>query len=206
MKTMRSIDPAQQSDRDNYKLLIGSIIPRPIALVTTLSPAGVLNAAPFSFFYIVNSHPPMVSVSVQRRQGQPKDTASHAMAAGEFVVHITDTSYLEQMNLTASQLPPDASEVELAGLTAVPSEAIAVPGLAEARIRMECVLEHALPLGGTPDSPTSDLLIGRVVRFHIDEALLHGGRINAAALDPVSRLAGSDYARIGEVITLARPE
>ncbi|MFS0725456.1 flavin reductase family protein [Paenibacillus sp. 1P07SE] len=203
---MLSIDPAGQSDRDNYKLLIGSIVPRPIALVTTLSPVGVLNAAPFSYFNIVSSRPPMLSVSVQRRQGEPKDTARHAMAAGEFVVHVTDTSYLEKMNQTAANLPPEASEVELAGLTSVPSEVVAVPGLAEARIRMECVLEQSLALGVAGETPTTDLLLGRIVRFHIDAELYHEGRIDIARLDPVSRLAGSDYARLGEVISLPRPD
>lgn len=206
MKSMLSIDPAQQSERENYKLLIGSVIPRPIALVTTLSPDGVLNAAPFSYFNIVSSSPPIVSIAVQRRQGEPKDTARNAMAEGAFVVHITDTSYLAQMNQTAANLPPEASEVEFAGLTRIESETIAVPGLVEARIRMECVLEQALPLGGTSEAPTTDLLLGRIVRFHIDESLYHEGRIDIAALDPVSRLAGSDYARLGEVISLPRPE
>ncbi|WP_026297241.1 flavin reductase family protein [Paenibacillus daejeonensis] len=203
---MLSIDPAQQSERENYKLLIGSIVPRPIALVTTLSPEGVLNAAPFSYFNIVSSKPPLVSIAIQRRGGKPKDTARNAMTEGAFVVHITDTSYLEQMNQTAANLPPEASEVALAELTQVASEAIAVPGLAEARIRMECVLEQALPLGETSESPTTDLLLGRIVRFHIDASLYHEGRIDIVALDPVSRLAGSDYARLGEVISLPRPD
>src|SRR5690349_12350677 len=122
MRTMLSIHPEEQSDRDNYKILIGSIVPRPIALVTTLSPEGVLNAAPFSYFNIVSSNPPIVSIAIQRRLGEPKDTARNAMSEGAFVVHITDASYLEQMNQTAANLPPEASEVELAGLTPVESE------------------------------------------------------------------------------------
>ena len=206
MRTMLSIHPEEQSDRDNYKFLIGSILPRPIALVTTLSETGVLNAAPFSYFNIVSSNPPIVSIAIQRKQGEPKDTARNAMREGAFVVHVTDSSYLEQMNQTAANLPPEASEVELAGLTPVESEAVAVPGLAEARIRMECLLEQALPIGGTPDAPTTDLLLGRIVRFHIDASLYHEGRIDTAALDPVSRLAGSDYARLGEIISLPRPD
>jgi flavin reductase (DIM6/NTAB) family NADH-FMN oxidoreductase RutF len=200
-----SIDPTSQSVQDNYKLLIGSIVPRPIALVSTLSSEGVLNAAPFSFFNIVTANPPMVAISVQRKQGDRKDTSRNAIAAGEFVVHIADEDYIEAINVTAASLPPDESEVALAGLTAIPSERVSVPGIAEAKIRMECVLEQALPLGGTEESPACDLLIGRVVRFHVAESLYGNGRINAEALRPVSRLAGNDYAKLGEQFTIDRP-
>ena len=202
---MPSIDPGSQSAQENYKLLIGSIIPRPIAFVTTLSEEGVLNAAPFSFFNIVTANPPMVSVSVQRKDGEPKDTARHAGKRGEFVVHIADERYIEAVNETAASVPADVSEVELAGLTSLPSEAVTVPGVAEARVRMECVLEQSIPLGGQDGTPSCDLLIGRVVRFHVDDALYENGRIDPDALRPVSRLAGNDYAKLGERFTLVRP-
>lgn len=203
---MLSIDPNLQSERDNYKLLTGSIIPRPVAFVTTLSGTGVLNAAPFSYFNIVTADPPMISVSVQRKQGLPKDTARNAMELGAFVVHISDESNIEQINETAAALPPDESEVALAGLTPVPSESIPVPGVAEAKVRMECVLERAIQLGGTAEHPAADLLIGRVVRFHIAESVYEGGRITAAELKAISRLAGNDYAALGPVFSIRRPE
>lgn len=203
---MISIDPASQSERDNYKLLIGSIIPRPIAFVTTLAGDGTLNAAPYSYFNIVAANPPMVSVSVQRKNGVPKDTSRNAIETGAFVVHISDESYVEQINLAAASLPPDESEVDFAGLTPVPSERIAVPGVAEAKIRMECVLEQAIPLGGTAASPACDLLIGRVVCFHLDESVYGNGYIDPAALRPVSRLAGISYAKLGEMFAIERPE
>ncbi|MFC5652511.1 flavin reductase family protein [Paenibacillus solisilvae] len=203
---MISIDPVSQGERDNYKLLTGSIIPRPIAFVTTLSSKGVLNAAPFSYFNVVTANPPMVSVSVNRKQGVMKDTARNAAASGAFVVHITDESYIEQINVTAANLPPDESEVDLAGLTQAASMKIAVPGVAEAKIRMECVLEQAIPLGGTEDSPAADLLIGRVVYFHLDEAVYENGHVDAEALKPVSRLAGNLYAKLGETFAIDRPQ
>ncbi|WP_410770449.1 flavin reductase family protein [Fontibacillus sp. BL9] len=203
---MLSINPDQQSERDNYKLLTGSIIPRPVAFVTTLSGAGILNAAPFSYFNIVTADPPMVSVSVQRKQGHPKDTARNAVDQGSFVVHIADESYIRQINETAAALPPEESEIALAGLTPVPSEVIPVPGVAEAKVRMECVLERAVPLGGTEEAPAADLLIGRVVRFHIHESVYENGRIHAAELGAVSRLAGNDYAKVGAVFSIQRPE
>ncbi|OAB40831.1 flavin reductase family protein [Paenibacillus glacialis] len=203
---MISIDPSDQSDRDNYKLLIGSIIPRPVAFVTTLSNQGVLNAAPYSYFNIVTTDPPLISISVQRKNGVQKDTARNAVEVGEFVVHISDESYIQQINETAASLPPDQSEVLLAGLTPVASDKIAVPGIAEASIRMECLLEHCIPLGGTKDSPSTDLLIGRVVCFHLDESVYQDGYIDPEMLKPVSRLAGNSYAKLGEIFTIERPE
>ncbi len=203
---MITIDPTSQSERDNYKLLIGSIIPRPIAFVTTLSGDGVLNAAPYSYFNIVAANPPMISISVQRKNGERKDTSGNAIETGAFVVHISDESYIQQINQTAANLPPEESEVTLAGLTPAASDKISVPGIAEAKIRMECVLEQAIPLGGAEGSPACDLLIGRVVRFHVDEGLYDNGHIDPHALRPVSRLAGNCYSKLGEIFSIERPQ
>lgn len=202
---MITIDPARQSERDNYKLLTGSILPRPIALVTTLSLHGTLNAAPFSNFNIVTAAPPMISVSVQRRNGVRKDTARNAAELGAFVVHISDESYIIKMNLTAANLSPDESEVALAGLTPVDSLKIDVPGVAEAKIRMECVVEEAIPIGGTKEAPAADLLIGRVVCFHIHETIYDDGHIDAELLRPVSRLSGNYYSKLGALFAMERP-
>jgi flavin reductase (DIM6/NTAB) family NADH-FMN oxidoreductase RutF len=202
---MIAIDPTSQSERDNYKLLIGSIIPRPIAFVTTLSHTGVLNAAPYSYFNIVTANPPMISISVQRRNGERKDTSRNAIEKGAFVVHISDESYIRQINETAANLPPEESEITLAGLTPVASEKVDVPGIAEAKIRMECVLEQAIPLGGTEGSPACDLLIGRVVCYQVDENIYHSGRIDPEVLKPVSRLAGTSYSKLGETFSIERP-
>ncbi|MNI46352.1 Flavoredoxin [compost metagenome] len=203
---MISIDPANQSDQANYKLLIGSIIPRPIALVTTISEDGIINAAPYSYFNIVTANPPLISISVQRKQGIYKDTSRNAIAAGAFVVHICDESYIHEMNQTAANLPPDESEVTFAGLTSIASEKVAVPGIAEAKIRMECVLEQVVTLGGTNEAPACDLIIGRVVCFHLDESIYQNGRIDAQGLKPVSRLAGEYYSKLGEMLEIARPQ
>ncbi|MEC0226661.1 flavin reductase family protein [Paenibacillus alba] len=203
---MLAIDPSSQSERENYKLLIGSIIPRPIAFVTSLSTEGVLNAAPYSYFTIVTANPPMVAISVQRKQGVRKDTSRNAIDTGAFVVHISNETYIEQINQAATALPPEESEVALAGLTPVESVKIAVPGIAEASIRMECLLEQAIPLGGTDGTPAADLLIGRVVHFHIAESLYENGHIDAQALKPVSRLAGNSYAKLGEQFAIDRPQ
>lgn len=196
---MIAIDPQQQTERDNYKLLIGSIIPRPIAFVTSLSAEGVLNGAPFSYFTIVSSNPPMISLSVQRRAGAPKDTANNILEAQEFVVHIVDRDNVEAINQTAATLPPEQSEISAAGLTPVDSLRIKVPGIREAKIRMECTLERHIDLPGT------DLFIGQVVQFHIEDDLYNQGRIDPLKLGAVSRLAGNNYAAIGDIFTIERP-
>jgi flavin reductase (DIM6/NTAB) family NADH-FMN oxidoreductase RutF len=205
MISLLSIDPVNNTERENYKFLIGSIIPRPIAFVTTQSKDGILNGAPFSYFNIVSSNPPMISLSIQRTSGRQKDTAINIIETKEFVVHIVDEQNVEKVNMTAASLPPDQSEIELAQLTPVNSVKVSVPGVKEAKIRMECILEHALELGGQ-DSPGCDFIIGKVVQFHIESDIYENGRINPRGLAAVSRLAGTNYAKIGEMFSIERPE
>ena len=202
---MLVIDPSANSERENYKLLIGSIVPRPIAFVTTLSEGGILNGAPFSYFNIVSANPPMISLSIQRSAGKQKDTARNIIKTKEFVVHIVDEQNVEKVNITAANLPTSQSEVQLAGLTPVESVNISVPGVKEAKVRMECVLEHSLELGGS-ETAGCDFIIGRVVQFHIDSEIHDNGRIDPRGLAAVSRLAGSSYAKIGDIFELERPE
>ncbi|RFU65323.1 flavin reductase family protein [Peribacillus glennii] len=202
---MLTLNPEEMSERENYKFLTGSIIPRPVALVTTLSAKGVVNIAPFSYFNIVSATPPLISLSIQRRKGAKKDTARNAEEKGEFVVHITDESIVEAANKTAIELPHDESELPVSGLTAIQSSSVSVPGIMEAKIRLECRLEHALELGGTEGEPACDLLIGRVVTYHIEPSLYHDGKIDPFLLSPVSRLAGNDYAALGKTFALKRP-
>lgn len=205
MISLLSIDPVSMSERENYKFLIGSIIPRPIAFVTTISKEGVLNGAPFSYFNIVSSNPPMISLSIQRSAGREKDTARNITESKEFVIHIVDEGNVEKVNKTASNLPPDQSEIELANLTPIESLIISVPGVKEAKIRMECTLEHSLELGGS-DTPGCDFIIGKIVQFHVDNDIYENGRIDPRGLAAVSRLAGNNYARIGEIFEIDRPK
>ena len=202
---MLSIDPATMSERENYKFLIGSIIPRPIAFVTTISKDGVLNGAPFSYFNIVSSNPPMISLSIQRSAGRQKDTARNIIDSKEFVIHIVDEHNVEKINKTAANLPPDQSEIDLAKLTPIDSVKISVPGVKEAKIRMECSLEHSLELGGL-DTTGCDFIIGKVVQFHVENDIYENGRIDPRGLAAVSRLAGNNYAKIGEIFEIERPK
>jgi flavin reductase (DIM6/NTAB) family NADH-FMN oxidoreductase RutF len=205
MITLLSIDPTNNTERENYKFLIGSIIPRPVAFVTTVSKDGVINGAPFSYFNIVSSNPPMISLSIQRSTGKQKDTARNIIESKEFVIHIVDEQNVEQVNMTAATLPPDKSEIEFANLTPIDSVKVSVPGVKEAKIRMECILEHSLELGGLA-APGCDFIIGKVVQFHIASDIYENGRIDPSGLAAVSRLAGTNYAKIGEIFSMDRPE
>ncbi|MFB3167145.1 flavin reductase family protein [Neobacillus sp. 179-C4.2 HS] len=202
---MLSIDPSKNTERENYKFLIGSIVPRPIAFVTTLSDEGIVNGAPFSYFNIVSSNPPMISLAIQRSAGRQKDTARNIIGLKEFVVHVVDEDNVEEINKTAASLPPNESEIELANLTLVESVKISVPSVKEAKIRMECILEQSLELGGQ-DSSGVDLIIGKVIQFHIEEEIYEKGRIDPIGLGAVSRLAGTNYAKIGEIFSIERPK
>ena len=202
---MISLDMANVTGYDAGRLLKGSIIPRPVAFITSLSEDHVLNGAPFSYFTIVSTEPPLIAISVQRTDGKLKDTSRNILSKKSFVVHVVDEKNVEQINETAATLPPDVSEVELAKLTIAPSLKIPVAGVREAKIRMECVLEEVFALGDK-DNPACDLIIGRVVQFYVDEDVYENGRINASKLEAISRLAGSNYAKTGSIFEVKRPE
>lgn len=203
---MLSFDPKTVEERQNYKFLIGTIVPRPIAFVTSVAEDGTVNGAPFSYFNIVSSNPPMISVAVQRRDGKEKDTARNIKQKKEFVVQIVDEDNVQKINETAATLPSNVSEIDRAGLTLVESNIISTPGIQEAKVRFECVLETALELGES-DEIGVDLLIGKIVQYHIDEKVYqNNGRIDIEKLAAVSRLAGQSYAKIGEIFEIERPK
>ena len=202
---MLSFNPKKNTERENYKLLIGSIIPRPIAFITSVAEDGTVNGAPFSYFNVVSSNPPMLSISAQRKNGVQKDTARNVIGNKEFVVHIVDEENVEKINITAASLPSNESEIEKADLTLVDSEEVSVPGIKEAKVRFECILDKSIELGEN-NSVGTDLLIGKIVRFHVDEDIYEAGRIDHDKLGAVSRLAGSNYAGIGSVFSIERPK
>lgn len=201
---MLSIDPEEQTERENYKLLIGSIIPRPIAFITTKSSDGIVNAAPFSYFNIAATDPPMLAVSIQRKDGTRKDSARNIINTKEFVIHIVDEDNVAEINKTAASLPPNKSEIDVTKLNLAGSTDVAVPAVEQAKVRFECTLEKAIELG-RDDITTADLIIGKVDRFHIAEDVYEAGKINYGKLKAVSRLAGHDYATIGNIFSIERP-
>src|SRR5690625_2527721 len=145
--------------------MIGSIIPRPIAFVTSIAEDKTINGAPFSYFNVVTANPPMISISVQRQGSEQKDTARNIVNQKEFVVHIVDEENVTQINETAASLPANESEIERAGLTLINSEVISTPGIKEAKVRFECELEKCIEIGDNGTIST-DLIIGKIVRFH----------------------------------------
>ncbi|WP_067221708.1 flavin reductase family protein [Stappia indica] len=192
------IDPTPQTMRENYKLMTGLIVPRPIAWVSTLSAEGAVNLAPFSAFTFCSHKPPMVAISVGRKGRLLKDTGTNILRDGEFVVNIAHRGLLQELHDSSAVYPPDVSEAQALGLATVASRCIAPPRLAVAPASLECRLHMALPLG----DERNYLMIGEVLRFHIDDALLHEGKVDTAELDPVARVGGPNYMTYGELVTL----
>lgn len=202
---MLTLNPNDFSERENYKLLTSSIIPRPVAFVTSVGEDGIVNGAPFSYFNIVSSNPPMISLSIQRRNGKIKDTARNIKQKKEFVVHIVDEENVKKINETAASLPAYESEITHAQLTLANSKIISVPGITEAKVRFECTLKQTIELGNGEKVGT-DLLIGNVVHYHIDPTIYKASQIDPKSLGAVSRLAGSNYATIGDLFSIDRPK
>jgi flavin reductase (DIM6/NTAB) family NADH-FMN oxidoreductase RutF len=192
------IDPAYLDPETAYRLITGVVVPRPIAWVTSLSATGVLNLAPFSAFTFVSPKPPMLAISVGRKGGIYKDTAQNILNNEEYVVHIADSSLMKAVHESSTEHPPDVSEVEELRLSTLPGERIKVPRLAAAPVAMECRFRQCLEFGET----RSRLIVGEVLVFHIRDGLLNNGKIETEALDPIARIAGPRYAKLGEIVTL----
>ncbi len=202
---MIDIDPENLTNQERYKLLIGSVLPRPIAFVSTLSQDGIPNLAPFSFFTGLCSTPLMIGFSPMRRgsDGEKKDTLRNIEETGEFVVQIVSEGIVEAMNQTAAEYPPEINEFEMAGLTPIPSTKVRPYRVKESPIQMECILHQIVPLGDGIGS--ANWVIGRVVEIHIAPEVYQEGRIITAQLKPVARLAGNSYARTTDTFDLERP-
>ncbi len=198
------LDIAAMSSTDVYKLLVGSVVPRPIAFVSTLSADGVPNLAPFSFFNVLAPDPPIVHVSIGRRaDGSRKDTAANAVQTGELVINVVSEDLAERMNLASGEWPPEVNEFGVAGLTPLASRRVRPARVAESPIQMECHLERVVTLGEGPR--VWDVLFARVVYCHVRDELYDRGRIDAARLRPLARLAGDYYAHIADIFAMRRP-
>ena len=191
------------SDMQNYKLLSGSIIPRPIAFVTTQNLKGISTQSRL-VFNVVNHTPPMIAIAVQRTKGNRKDTSINIEQSGEFVVHITDEAIVNDVNETAAPLEYGVNELKRTSLSMIDSDLIKVPAIKEAKVRFECKLHQIVQLGNKDNG--SDLIIGEIVMYHIDEEVyFEDSKIDANQLNPVARLAGNDYSLLGQTFTVNRP-
>ena len=200
------VDPSTTEPRNIYKLMIGAIVPRPIAFVSTMSPEGALNLAPFSFFTGVCADPPTVCFCVTNRgpEATDKDTLRNVEATGEFVVNVVSEDFQEQMNLTSGEYPPDVDEFALSGLTPVPSDLVKPPRVKESRINMECRLNQVVRI--SPKRSGGTIVIGEVVRFHVEDRIVKDFAIDPDALRAIGRMAGMSYVRTRDRFEMERPK
>ena len=191
-------------ERDRYKLLIGAVVPRPIAWVSTMDRSGNLNVAPFSFFNAVCSNPMtlMFSVATTETVDGKKDTLRNIEAVPEFVINMTDVATAAAMNLTATPLPAAQSEFDWAGLTPAPSKMIRVPRVAEAPIAFECTLQRIVTISDLPGG--ASVIFGEVQSIFVRDDLYANGRILLDAYQPIGRLGGNGYERVTNTFEMER--
>ena len=199
------VDVASANVVEVYQLLVGAVTPRPIAWVATLSPSGVVNLAPFSFFNAFGANPPIVVFSpTLRRDGSKKDTLINLESLGEFVVNAATAPLAEKVNLTSAEIPASDSEVSLAKLTTLPSVKVKPPRIAESPVNFECKVRQIIPCGSGPIA--ANLVIGEVLMMHIaDEVLDEKGRIDPRKLQTVARLGGDFWCRTTDLFEQKRP-
>jgi len=196
------IDPASTSPVNCYKLLIGSVVPRPIAFVSTVSAEGARNLAPFSFFNAICGEPPVVCFSTSVRVPR-KDTLLNIQATGEFVVNIVSEEIAQQMNLCSGDYPHGVDEFDVSGLTPVPSDLVRPPRVRESHVNMECKLMQIVEVSTRPRG--GSLIIGEVILFHVDPAIVDNFRIDPDQLRAIGRMGGNEYARTRDRFAMIRP-
>jgi flavin reductase (DIM6/NTAB) family NADH-FMN oxidoreductase RutF len=197
------IDPATTAPIDTYKLLVGAVVPRPIAFVSTISPEGVANLAPFSFFTVASANPPVLCFTTSFREPR-KDTLVNVRATKEFVVNIVSEEFAAKMNATSGEYPYGVDEFAISGLTPAPSVLVSPPRVKESHVNMECKLLQTIDVSAKPMGGT--LILGEVVLFHIDDEMIEEFRIDPDKLGAVGRMAGNTYTRTGDRFDLVRPQ
>lgn len=197
----------------NYKILIGSVVPRPIAWVSSQNRTGGTNLAPFSFFNAVSSKPPIIVFSAGLKsvrsddgswQVTAKDTLRNIKETKEYVVNVVSHKLAERMNQTSANYPPEVSEFDAVGLSQAASHMVSVPRVGEALISMECQLQQIIEFG--EEEGAGNLIIGKVVCFYLDESVYKDGRIDIEVLDPIGRLAGYSYCTTRDRFDIPRPK
>jgi flavin reductase (DIM6/NTAB) family NADH-FMN oxidoreductase RutF len=197
---MTEVDFQAITSYQRYKLMASLIVPRPIALVTTLGAGGVANAAPFSMFNMIGEDPPILMISINRlHDGRLKDTAANILANGEFVVHISDESMAHKMHACGESFPADVSELTQVGLTPVASHRVKPPRISEAPVAFECVLHEKL------ETPSRYVFIGRIEWMAARDGLIdtQAWRVNLRDYHPVGRFGASFYTRTNERFSMA---
>ena len=193
------LDPATVSATELYRFLTCAVVPRPIAWVSTRAADGTPNLAPFSYFTLLSSTPPLLGFAVRDREGDPKDTVRNIRETGDFVVNMVSEPLLQAMVVCSGDWPRATSEFGPAGLTPAPAERVGAPRVLESPLQLECRLHRELPLGDCV------FVIGEIVAARADDALLTAGRVDPMKLRTVGRLGGELYAPLREVLEVPRP-
>jgi len=200
------IDISQSNPLDVYRLLISVVTPRPIAWVTSVDVEGRVNLAPFSFFNTFGADPPVVVFAPNRkRDNSQKDTLNNVETTGQFVVNAAIADLAAQVNLSSKELPAGESEVELTGLSVLPSVQVKPPRLAESPVSLECRLRQVIRIGETTLS--ANLVIGEVVLIHVADRILdERGRVDPRKLQTIARLGGDYYCHTSALFQMQRPD
>ena len=198
------IGPQELNNNDRYKLIIGSIVPRPIAWVSTMDKARNLNLAPFSYFTAVCTDPMtlLFCPGWSSARHRMKDTLHNIQEMGEFVINIVDESTKEAMNLTATEFEANVSEFAWAKVTPAPSQVVRVPRVTESPIAFECKLQQIVMVNEGPGGGAA--VLGEVVSIYVRDDVYENGRILPEILRPIGRLAGSTYAHLNDLFTMDR--
>jgi flavin reductase (DIM6/NTAB) family NADH-FMN oxidoreductase RutF len=206
MMKMQRFDPDTTPAEGIYKLLVGAVIPRPIAFVSSIDEHGVYNLAPFSFFTVCSANPPIVCFTAGSRvEPRPyKDTLFNVMATKEFVVNFVSEEFAVKMNATSQDVLPEVDEFELAGLTPVASELVKPPRVAESHVHMECRLRQVLHLSDKLNG--GNLVLGDVVRIHMDETIVEDYKVDPDKMNVIGRMGGATYVRIHDRFDIPRPK
>jgi flavin reductase (DIM6/NTAB) family NADH-FMN oxidoreductase RutF len=200
------VDPGATGPQEVYKLMVGVIVPRPIAFVSSVSADGVPNLAPFSFFTGISANPPVICFSpmIRGSDGAKKDTLRNIEETREFVVNIVSEEFAQQMNICSAEFPPDVDEFVASGLTPIRSDLVKAPRVKESSVNMECRLLQVVhvsekPLGGS-------IVLGEVVRFHIADEICDDYKIDPDKLHPIGRMGGPTYTRTTDRFDMQRPK
>ena len=198
-------DPTEHSFSETHKLMIGSIVPRPIALVSTTSNNGINNLAPFSYFNGVCSRPPTIMFAPARRgwDGKEKDTLINIRDTKEFSINIVSEDIGEKMVKCSTDYEKEIDEYSESGLSPLPSKKIKPPIVSESKISLECILNQIVQIG-KDDAGSGFIVIGTIILFHIDDEVYDNGRIILDKLQPLGRVAGNGYVRSTNAFDIIR--
>jgi flavin reductase (DIM6/NTAB) family NADH-FMN oxidoreductase RutF len=194
-ESMLGIDPNGLTRKEIYKIMSGAVVPRPIAWITTIDEHGIVNAAPFSAYTIISQDPPLVLFQADAAKGE-KDTIANIRATGEFVVNATTGATVEKMHRSSAPLPRGVSEPEKFQIHLAASSMVKAPRVLNTPIAFECRMHQMFDVGNEPHT----VVIGEVVYFQLAEDVYRDGKIDQQKLDPIGRIGGPYYARLGKLL------